>query len=145
MATGIDFAALANGSNNNSSDNSGSNGRGNKPDAQIWGNLGFYADMPVFNDNGKKTGDTEKVFISLPYGIPLDTMNPANTKSSNKRWAAQQDAKNKLLANLLEKAHTMEPGETFDATGLTLQVRRAAEATEVESDDDLISQVPSFA
>ena len=142
MASGIDFAALGNNAASNNSDN---NTRGNKPDAMIWGNIGFYANMPVYDAEGNATSETEQVFISLPYGIPLDTMNPASTKSSNKRWAAQQDAKNKLLANLLEKAHTMEPGETFDATGLTLQVRRAAEATEVESDDDLISQVPSFA
>lgn len=139
--SGIDFAALMNGDN---SANAGGNTK-NKPDALIWANIGFYADMPVFDENGAKTGDTEKVFISLPYGVPLDTMNPANTKSSNKQWAARQDAKNRLLANMLEAARAKGPGESFDAVGLTVQVRHAAESVEVQEDSDLSEQIPTFA
>lgn len=140
--SGIDFAALMN--NDNSANASGGNTK-SKPDAMIWANIGFDAEMPVFDENGQKTGQTETVFISLPYGVPLDTMNPASTKSSNKQWAARQDAKNRLLANLLQAAQAKNPGESFDAIGLKVQVRRASESVQVEEDTDLSVQIPTFA
>lgn len=89
-------------------------------EAEVWLNIGYYT---------KEDGE----FISLPYGIALDTMKEANTKSNDQHWRDVAQAKNDLLAQLLALAEQLNEGEakTLDK-GLVIQMyRKKAQDTSV--------------
>lgn len=79
------------------------------PQAMVWLNVGYEA-------NGR--------FVSLPIGIPLDTMNPAPETGNNADWVNFRKAQNKLLKFLLDTAAGLQPGGDELIEGLQLQVRR---------------------
>lgn len=81
----------------------------NAPAAQVWLNIGYEA-------NGR--------FVSLPIGIPLDTMQMADESGSNADWVNFRKAQNRLLKWLLEQANLLTAGGTDEIEGLTLQVRK---------------------
>ena len=68
-------------------------------EAEVWLNIGYFAE-----EDGE--------FISLPYGIALDTMKDANTRSNDPHWRAIAHAKNELLAQLLALADKLQEGES---------------------------------
>ncbi|MFP3681450.1 hypothetical protein SB725_30690, partial [Pseudomonas sp. SIMBA_041] len=75
--------------------NKGNNGKKNvgteAPKAQFWLNIGFVAEGTAKPEEGK-----DDVFVSLPVGIPLDTMERLKTNSSNEEFAQLQAARNDL-------------------------------------------------
>lgn len=81
----------------------------NREEAHIWLNVGYY--------EGEE-------FISLPYGIPLDTMKESSIKSQDPHWRALAQAKNDLLARLLAMADELDEGEARNINGLQLQLYR---------------------
>jgi hypothetical protein len=98
------------------------------PKAQFWLNIGFVAEGTAKPEEGK--GDT---FVSLPIGIPLDTMERLKTNSSNEEFAQLQAARNDLLDQIMAHAKTLEPGQ--DAVFMIqAQVRRVKEDKPVAVD-----------
>ena len=87
-----------------------------KPKAKFWLNLGYTANE----------GTEDEKFISLPNGIPLDTQEPLPTNSSNDDFRALRSAQNDLLAQLMEFAEQMEPGQE-GVIQLQVQLRRVKE------------------
>lgn len=96
-----------------------------KPDAQVWINIGYS----VETENG-----VEQRFISLPRGLPLDTMPthtlPKQVTDSNADYVARLEAENLMYRQFMDLAAKLEPGETRNIEGLTLQLRRVKEAEE---------------
>ena len=88
------------------------------PKSQFWMNVGFTAEGAG--------AEGEDVFVSLPYGLPLDSMEHVNTKSKNENYVALQQARNGLLDQVKEAAATLQPGESMTVQ-LEVQIRRIEE------------------
>lgn len=91
-----------------------------KPKAAFWMNIGYEAE--VLRDNVP-----EKVFIGLPFGLPLDTMSRADESSRNAEMRALMGARNALLDQVLEAAKSLKPGEER-LVNLQVQIRAVNEA-----------------
>lgn len=85
--------------------------------AQFWINIGYPTG--VIGDDGKEK------FVSLPMGIPLDTMEPVKTNSSNAEYSAFMAAKNDLMEQILGAAEKLQPGDEIPLN-LIIQLRRVA-------------------
>lgn len=90
-----------------------------RPKAQFWLNIGYQAD-------GVIEGEDAPRFISLPVGIPLDTMETLPTNSRNQVYALQQAARNDLVAQLMEAASSLNSGES-KIVNLQIELRRVNE------------------
>lgn len=88
---------------------------GDRPAAKVWLNVGFYAGE----------GENQK-FVSLPQGIPLDTMEPIRVNSSNEDFRMFQSARNDLLEALLAEAANLAPGEE-NVVNIQVQIRRVSD------------------
>lgn len=114
MAFGINLT----GANTNSS-----SAKEDKVPAQVWLNIGYLSD--VVDENG------ERRFVSLPFGIALDTMSKVSTNSRNADYAMFQQARNQLLDQLIEVGMALKPGQDTIMeleNGLAIQIRRVNEA-----------------
>ncbi len=94
----------------------GGQSRRDLPQATIWVNVGY-----TLEGAGK---DGEDLFISLPVGLPIDTMQPVSESSNNADYANMQQARNALLAQLIEASNAFEAGEERLLPGLQIQMRR---------------------
>ena len=91
--------------------------------AEFWINIGYT--IEVDTDEGKQDR-----FISLPMGLPLDTMKELPTTSQNDTFRGIQAARNDLRAQLLAAVADMVPGEEriiSECNGLQIQLRRVKE------------------
>lgn len=75
-----------------------------RPKSEFWLNVGYTVDVET------DEGVIER-FVSLPFGIPLDTMKPLEISGSSDVFAYLRMAQNELLESLLEAAHELKPGE----------------------------------
>lgn len=109
-----------------------------RPAAQHWLNIGKT--MPVVNE---KTGETEQKFISIPVGIPLDTMEAMETNGNSKSWKEQVGVKNAILKFLQEGAANLSPGEGELVEGLEIQIYSKGEKTApvADADNSLLKQL----
>lgn len=111
-----------------------------KPKAQFWLNIGYQT--TVIEDKEEVTK-----FISLPVGIPLDTMELREVKGSNADYRALLSAQNDLLEQLKAHAAKLEPGdETIIGEGaLVIQLRRVkAEDVAIPADANKYGKVLTF-
>lgn len=111
-----------------------SNKAGDKPKAQVWGNIGYLA--TVKND---ESGEEERRFVSVASGIALDNIAPLAT-NGKKSWANFQSARNNLTKKLVELGMGLDPGSAAyfpqDAQDgqLIIEIRRVGE--ENTADDE---------
>lgn len=97
-----------------------------KPVAKAWVNVGYEANDP-------ETG--EKIFLGLPMGIPLDTME-VRSPGGSKILQAKAD----FHAKLTEFVMAMAPGEEEIVLDLKVQVRRTLEREAADaSNNDFIA------
>jgi hypothetical protein len=109
--------------------NSARNAANDRPKAEVWLNIGMEA--PTIVD-----GEDSPRFISLPAGIPLDTMEHLPTNSRNKLFAEFQSARNDLHDQIMEFAKGLEPGQEV-IIPLQVQLRRVSEeAPEISREDN---------
>lgn len=101
-----------------------------RPKEFLWGNVGYNVDV-----NDPETGEVEKIFVGIPIGIPMGTMEPVVYRGSNKKYAQLVSAKNQLLAQLQAMGAEMEPGATADVDGLVFQLKRVGEPAADSADD----------
>lgn len=88
------------------------------PTAEYWINIGYVTEPNAEGNYG---------FVSLPMGIPLDTMNEANERVNNEELREFRGAQNDLHKQLLDAASKLKPGEDtiLEAEGgLAIQIRR---------------------
>ncbi len=121
MSNGINFARTFGSSSTNV--DSAATTKADLPKANVWLNIGYTVE----------TDDAENptMFVSLPVGIPLDTMDEKAVTSRSPIFAQFQAAGNGLLADLKAEAASLAPGEEKiygDEGGLQIQMRRVADA-----------------
>lgn len=90
-----------------------------RPKAQYWLNIGYQANNVIEGEDAPR-------FISLPTGIPLDTMEVLPTNSRNQVYALQQAARNDLMAQLMKAASQLGSGES-KIVNLQIELRRVNE------------------
>ena len=100
-----------------------------KPRAQVWLNIGTTVSIP-----NPTTGEVEDVFVALPVGIPLDTMEAMEMRGSNQNWAHMVQAKNWLLEQLQDMGKTVGAGEEQLIEGLQIQIKRVGTPAEPAKD-----------
>ena len=95
-----------------------------KVDAQIWLNVGYL------------TGNQEYPFVSLPFGIPIDTQQPLELRGRNADFNTFVTHRNKLLEQIKQAGDALAPGEEAylsmigdneeigPGLGLVIQLRR---------------------
>jgi hypothetical protein len=95
----------------------------------------------------KPDGTTENVFISLPFGLALDTMTKAEAKGNNTEYAHMVQAKNWLLEQLQAAGNKLDAGQATTINGLELQLRRVGETVAVSPNENpfLASLAAKFA
>lgn len=108
------------------------------PKAQFWLNFGYFVNE----------GTDDERFVSLPTGIPLDTMDKVNAKSSNQDWAQFQAARNDLLDQFINLCADLNPGDSHVIRcegGLSIQIRRISEeAAEPAADESNVYARPGL-
>lgn len=106
--------------------NTNSNNRNqNQPEAEFWLNVGLPANSVV-------PGEAEPRFISLPMGLPLDTMKPAKVSGSNELYRQLQTAKNDLWEQLMRASSRLQPGQEMELP-LVVRVRRVKQDVPVQT------------
>lgn len=104
-----------------------------RPKAELWLNIGYEVTVPMVVD-GKNVDETR--FVSLPTGIPLDTMDKVSARTSNDTFAAFQTARNDLLDQIMKAAEELAPGEE-KLLNLQIQLRRVnGERAEIASEEN---------
>jgi len=73
--------------------------------SEFWLNVGYVVEVDT------DEGVVER-FVSLPFGIPLDTMKPLEISGNSDVFAYLRMAQNELLESLLEAANELKPGES---------------------------------
>lgn len=91
---------------------------GSRPTAKLWLNPGYDA-------NGR--------FVSLPIGMPVDTMELLPIRGQNVDWIQFQTARNQLLLALQEAGEKLEPGEEVPIF-LDLRLRKINENVDVSTE-----------
>lgn len=113
-----------------SSTSNGATAAANRPKADFWLNIGYNVTVDVTDMNGAVS--QENRFVSLPVGIPLDTMTLLPTDSQNEAYRAFQAARNGLHEAIMGVAKTLKPGEEKILGGqgnpgeLVIQLRRVS-------------------
>ena len=83
-----------------------------KPKSQLWVNVGYTQVV-----NGVD------VFVSIPMGIPLESVKELVTNTRNVEFNQLNQARNQLLADILAASEDLEAGESH-VLELEVQVRR---------------------
>lgn len=104
-----------------------------RPKAAFWLNVGYS--VPVeYTDPTTKQVVQDTRFISLPVGIPLDTMAKHTLKGSNAEYLSMLSASNDLWDQIMAVAAKMAPGEDHTLQ-LEVQIRRVNDAPAIISSD----------
>ena len=98
-----------------------------KQQAQIYLNIGITIPLP------NAQGEVVDTFVSLPFGLPLDTMTKMVSKGSNTQWNAMVDLKNGLLEALTTLGNAQEAGTGKVLPKLEVQIFHRKEASEPEA------------
>ena len=83
-----------------------------KPKSQLWINVGYSIEV-----NG------EQVFVSVPMGIPVDSVKELPTNTRNAEFNLLNQARNQLLADITAASEDLEGGESH-VLELEVQLRR---------------------
>lgn len=83
-----------------------------KVKSQLWVNVGYT-----------QVVDGVNVFVSIPMGIPLDSVKELVTNTRNVEFNQLNQARNQLLADILAASEDLEAGEDHTLE-LEVQVRR---------------------
>ena len=95
-----------------------------KQQAMVYLNVGITIPMP------NAEGEVVDTFVSLPFGLPLDTMTKMVAKGSNAQWNAMVDLKNGLLEALTTLGNAQEAGTGKVLPKLEVQIFHRKEASE---------------
>lgn len=98
--------------------------REDQPKAKVWLNIGYIMQTEVLEEG--KDARIEDTFISIPVGIPLDTMEPKAIVGNSENFRALTGAQNNLLEMLQKAAESLKPGDE-EIVNLQIQMRRVKE------------------
>lgn len=101
--------------------------------AKFWLNFGHLVEVE------DAEGNRVQQFVSLPWGVPLDTQTPLDETANNEGFAFLNQARNDLLAQVLAFARTLKPGEERilpgTICGLQIQIRHVREKRQVSGEN----------
>lgn len=100
-----------------------------RPEAKVWLNIGY--DVETTDADGKPT----TMFVNLPVGVPLDTMEPAKVTGQNEAFLQLRSAQNNLLKLLQEASDGLAAGEEKALT-LIVKMRKRANPQAVANEDN---------
>ena len=83
-----------------------------KVKSQLWVNVGYSIEVDGVN-----------VFVSIPMGIPVDSIKELPTNTRNAEYNLLNQARNQLLADIASAAEDLESGESH-VLELEVQLRR---------------------
>jgi hypothetical protein len=83
-----------------------------KVKSQLWINVGYSIEV-----------EGEQVFVSIPMGIPLDSIKELPTNTRNSEFNMLNQARNQLLADITAASEDLESGESH-VLELEVQLRR---------------------
>ena len=89
-----------------------------KPKSRLWANVGVLT--KALDDKG------EPIFISLPVGLPIDTMKPIKPRGNNAKWLQLVGAKNSLLEEVQKLGAELPDGGHIDIP-LTIRLQHVSE------------------
>ena len=95
-----------------------------KQQAMVYLNVGITIPMP------NAEGEVVDTFVSLPFGLPLDTMTKMVARGNNAHWNAMVDLKNGLLEALTTLGLVQEAGTGKVLPKLEVQIFHRKEASE---------------
>lgn len=95
-----------------------------KQQAMVYLNVGITIPMP------NAEGEVVDTFVSLPFGLPLDTMTKMVARGNNAHWNAMVDLKNGLLETLTTLGNAQEEGTGKVLPKLEVQIFHRKEASE---------------
>lgn len=121
--TGVDFAAALATLKNTQTAPAGKPAATDKPKAVLWLNVGYHIEVEVTAADG--TTSMENRFVSLPLGIPVDTMQFLPENMQNPGFAAFQAARNQLLKLVIAAGANLGDGEERPIA-LELQLRKVS-------------------
>lgn len=99
-----------------------------RPENKIWANIGYT----MQDSNG------EDVFINLPYGLAIETMQPRELpRKKGTEFRAIRVAQNAFLEQLQLAGMKLEPGESVMLPmNITVELRRTGEEEELSVEDN---------
>ena len=83
-----------------------------KVKSQLWINVGYSIEV-----------EGEQVFVSIPMGIPVDSIKELPTNTRNAEFNLLNQARNQLLADITAASEDLEYGESH-VLELEVQLRR---------------------
>jgi len=83
-----------------------------KVKSQLWVNVGYSIEV-----------EGEQVFVSIPMGIPVDSVKELPTNTRNAEFNLLNQARNQLLADITAASEDLEGGESH-VLELEVQLRR---------------------
>lgn len=108
---------------------------GDRPQAEFFINIGVTVPMP------DEEGNMVDTFLSLPYGLPLDTMSELVIRGNNEVWNNQAAARNELLKALVKMGGELEAGSGQELPKLQVQLYRRKEQTEHTASTSAVSAI----
>ncbi|AIX12365.1 single-strand DNA-binding protein [Escherichia phage Pollock] len=131
--------AILNGNNASSIIGAALNGKATnntqRPQAEIFLNVGITVQLP------NEEGEMVDTFLSLPFGLPLDTMNELVIRGSNAQWNGQAAARNELLKALMKMGESLEAGSGTELPKLQVQLYRRKAQEEHIASNNAMSQI----
>ena len=112
----------------------GTNGQA-RPKAMKWLNIGYQVDV-----TDPETGEVETITVTLPVGLPIDTMSPRETNSKSPKFRKLMAASNKLRADVETLFDNIAAGETAEMKGLRVFATHGGKAAEIpEGENELLT------
>ena len=112
----------------------GTNGQA-RPKAMKWLNIGYQVDV-----TDPETGEVETVTVTLPVGLPIDTMAPRETNSKSPKFRKLIAATNKLRDDLEALFDNVPEGETKEFNGLRIFATKAGKQAAIpEGENELLA------
>ncbi len=116
--------------------------RGNepRPQAEFFINVGVPITRTVERDGEMVE---EEILLSLPFGLPLDTMNELVIRGNNEQWNADAAARNELLKALVKMGEGLDAGTGKMLPKLAVQLYRRKDQVEAAADNSTMATILS--
>ncbi len=113
-------------------------GNGQRPQAEFFINVGVPITRQVERDGEMVT---EEILLSLPFGLPLDTMSELVIRGNNEQWNADAAARNELLKALVKMGEGLDAGTGKMLPKLSVQLYRRKDQVEASADNGVMSTI----
>ena len=111
-----------------------------RPQAEFFINVGVPITRQVERDGEMVT---EEILLSLPFGLPLDTMSELVIRGNNEQWNADAAARNELLKALVKMGEGLDAGTGKMLPKLAVQLYRRKDQVEAAADNSTMATILS--